>query len=103
LGRYGDEVDPDADKKAFNEMKRVLKPHGILIFTTTITRAMPSIAFNAHRIYSHGMIKLLCDGLQPEEEKFYNRKIGGFCSYDQITALPREWDVYCGCWSKLVR
>ncbi len=51
LGRYGDEFDLDGDKKAFNEMIRVLKPGGRLVFSTTVTRSTPSLAFNAHRIY----------------------------------------------------
>lgn len=100
LGRYGDEFDIDADKKAFAEMKRVLKPGGTLIFTTTMTRARPSIAFNGHRIYNLPMIHSLCDGLQLHEERFFSHRRGGFCSIDQITMQEKKWDVYCGCWTK---
>lgn len=101
LGRYGDEFDLDADKKAFNEMVRVLKPGGVLIFTTTITRSGPSIVFNVHRIYNHQMIRALCDGLELNEEKFFSHRIGNFCSLEEVTDLPGGWDVYCGCWTKV--
>lgn len=100
LGRYGDEIDMDGDKKAFDEMVRVLKPGGHLIFSTTITRNKPSIAFNAHRIYNLKMIKLFCDNLICENEKFYSRKKGDFCSLNEVTIKPGVWDVYCGCYKK---
>ena len=100
LGRYGDEFDVDADKKAFQEMIRVLKPGGHLIFTTTITRAQPCLAYNAHRIYSYEMLRAFCDNLICIEEKFYSHRIQGFCSWEEFTTEPNVWDVYCGCWQK---
>lgn len=100
LGRYGDEFDLDADKKAFSEMIRVLKPNGRLIFTTTISRSQPSIAFNAHRIYNYEMLRTLCAKLTYEEEKFYSHRLGGFCALEEVTTEPKQWDVYCGCWKK---
>jgi SAM-dependent methyltransferase len=100
LGRYGDEIDSSADQKAFVEMVRVLKPGGRLVFTTTITRAQPSIAFNAHRIYNHEMLRSFCAGLKCVEEKFYSHRLQGFCSPDEVTADPKGWDVYLGCWEK---
>ena len=101
LGRYGDAFDIEADKKAFKEMIRVLKPNGRIIFTTTITHAKPSIAFNAHRIYSYKMIRELCSAsLVCEDEKFYSNKIANFCSLQKVTLHQNEWDVYCGCWKK---
>jgi SAM-dependent methyltransferase len=101
LGRYGDEIDPSADQKAFAEMVRVLKPGGRLVFTTTISRARPSIAFNAHRIYRYEMLHSFCTGLICVEEKFYSHKRQGFCSPEEITADPKGWDVYMGCWEKI--
>jgi len=100
LGRYGDEFDPEADGKAFEEMIRVLKVGGHLVFSTTITNAKPNIAFNAHRIYSYEMIHQFCDGLTNIDEKFYSHKIGGWCKLDEITREAMVWDVYCGCWRK---
>jgi len=100
LGRYGDAFDLDADKKAFNEMIRVLKPGGALVFTTAITGAAPSICFNAHRIYDYKMIGALCDGLELGKEEFYSHKLRSVCSIEQISNVPTVWDVYCGCWIK---
>jgi len=100
LGRYGDEFDLDADKKAFKEMIRVLKPGGYLIFTTGITRAQPSIAFNANRNYGYDMIRAFCEDLICVGEKFYSHKIKDFCLLEEVTKEPNLWDTYCGCWKK---
>jgi ubiquinone/menaquinone biosynthesis C-methylase UbiE len=100
LGRYGDEIDGRADAQAFAEMIRVLKPGGHLVFSTTLTRAHPSIAFNAHRIYNQKNIQALCSGLTCREERFYSHSKRCFCSPEEVTAEPKQWDVYCGCWRK---
>jgi len=102
LGRYGDDFDIDADIKTFDEMRRVLKPGGKLIFSTTITRSAPSIAFNRHRIYNKKMIDNFVKDMEMISEKFYSRTFGKFVSsYDEITSLPNNnWDVYCGCYKK---
>jgi hypothetical protein len=54
LGRYGDALDPDGDIKAIEEMKRVMKAGGDLLFVTPVGRSR--IEFNAHRIYSYEQI-----------------------------------------------
>jgi len=54
LGRYGDEIDPSGDIKSINELKRVLKPGGDLLFVTPVGK--PRIEFNAHRIYSYEQV-----------------------------------------------
>jgi len=100
LGRYGDEFDIDADRKAFDEMIRVLKPGGMLMFSTTITRSAPSIAFNAHRIYDYAMIRSFCAHLECVEEGFFSNALASACSLDQVVDKPATWDVYCGCWKK---
>ncbi|MGI9032836.1 MAG: class I SAM-dependent methyltransferase [Acidimicrobiales bacterium] len=104
LGRYGDDFDIDADLKAFGEMLRVLKPGGRIIFTTTVRRGEPLLAFNAHRIYSFDLLRSLTSGLSCEEERFFSRSKGGFCALSELplTDSPDggSWDVYCGCWRK---
>ncbi len=54
LGRYGDSIDPDGDIKAINELKRVSKNTGNILFVTPVGK--PKIEFNAHRIYSYEQI-----------------------------------------------
>lgn len=100
LGRYGDEFDPDADKKAFYEMVRVLKPGGHIVFTTGITRARPCIVFNAHRIYNYNMLREFCSDLICIDEKFFMRKIKKLGALDEITSDLGIWDSYFGCWQK---
>ncbi len=100
LGRYGDDFDIDADKRAFGEMLRVLKPGGSIVFTTSISNAPPSIAFNAHRIYNHEMIQQFCDGLVCEDEMFISMVERKFCSMEEVTKEPELFDIYCGCWRK---
>jgi SAM-dependent methyltransferase len=62
LGRYGDPIDPDGDIKAINELKRVVKKNGHLIFVTPV--GVPRIQFNAHRIYSYEMVLDLFSGFK---------------------------------------
>lgn len=54
LGRYGDEINPDADLLAINELKRVLKVNGHLFFVVPV--GVPRVYFNSHRVYSYEMI-----------------------------------------------
>jgi SAM-dependent methyltransferase len=100
LGRYGDALDWQGDQKALAEMRRVLKPGGRLIFSTTIHRAQPAIAFNPHRIYTHEMLKSFCKGMICIEEKFYSHGQRSYCSFAAVTNDPKWWDVYLGCWQK---
>lgn len=102
LGRYGDEIDLDADKKALLEIARVLKKNGSLIFTTEIKRGGGAIAFNAHRIYSLEALRerLKDAGFLPEDERFFSRRLNAFCASGEITNKPKDRDIYLGCWKK---
>jgi SAM-dependent methyltransferase len=62
LGRYGDPIDADGDIKAINELKRVVKKNGHLIFVTPV--GLPRIQYNAHRIYSYEMVMDLFKGFK---------------------------------------
>jgi SAM-dependent methyltransferase len=54
LGRYGDPIDANGDKKAMDELARVLAPGGSLLFVVPIGN--PRIEFNAHRVYNYQTI-----------------------------------------------
>jgi len=49
LGRYGDPIDPLGDRKAANELSRVLGKEGRLLFVVPVGK--PRVCFNAHRVY----------------------------------------------------
>jgi SAM-dependent methyltransferase len=49
LGRYGDPIDPRADRKFMHTLRRVLSPGGRLYFSVPVGR--PRLEFNAHRVY----------------------------------------------------
>jgi SAM-dependent methyltransferase len=102
LGRYGDDLDLDADRAAMAEMIRALRPGGWLVFSTTVTRGAPAIVFNAHRIYDVAMIERLCAGLEKVEERFFSLRARGPVSPAEVTTEPGVWDVYCGAWRKPV-
>lgn len=100
LGRYGDALDLDADRKACEEMKRVLKPGGALILSTQITRGQPSIAFNAGRAYSRDILHGFFSGMRCVEEKYFSHELLRFCAYDEITDCSDMSGIYLGCWEK---
>ena len=100
MGRYRDEVDLDADLKAFNEMRRVLKPGGIILFTVAMVAGRPSLAWNARRNYSYEMMADFCEGLELVEEKFFDRRALRHCTREELTTDPEFFDYYFGCWRK---
>jgi SAM-dependent methyltransferase len=55
LGRYGEPLDYNGDLKAINELKRVLKPEGTLLFVVPVGK--PRLIYNAHRIYSYDQVR----------------------------------------------
>lgn len=65
LGRYGDPIDTEGDIKAINEIKRVMRREGDLLFVVPVGK--PRIIFNAHRIYSFDQIIEYFSGFKLEE------------------------------------
>lgn len=97
LGRYGDPLDPTGDLKAIDELKRIVKPGGDVLFVTPVGRSR--IEFNAHRIYSYEQIinyfaplQLMEFSLIPDE--------GGLIA-NASPKLVMEQQYGCGCfWFK---
>ncbi len=100
LGRYGDAVDLDADRRAAAEMRRVLRPGGTLVVTTSLTAGRPTLAFNAHRIYGLQQARALFAGMERVDERFFSHRAGAQVALDGVTRRPRDWDVYCACLRK---
>ena len=55
LGRYGDPLDVNGDRRALAELQRVVAPGGSLLIVVPVGE--PRIQFNAHRIYDPAMIE----------------------------------------------
>ena len=96
LGRYGDTLDPDGDIKAINELKRVVRPGGTLIFVSPIGQS--KIEFNAHRIYSYDQVIKLFEGMNLREFSLVPddfKKYGLIKNADKNMADTQTWG--CGC------
>lgn len=96
LGRYGDEINPDGDIKAINELKRVLKKGGNLIFV--VPTGKPRIQYNAHRIYSYEMIMDYFKGLKLVEFSLIPDNANETGMIKNATAqMVAEQQYGCGC------
>jgi SAM-dependent methyltransferase len=93
LGRYGDEIDPEGDVKAINELKRVLQPGGNLLFVTPVGE--PRIMYNAHRIYSFEQIIELFSGLELVEFSLIPDSGGLIEKADPLLVARQKYG--CGC------
>lgn len=75
LGRYGDLHDPFGSEKAIKELKRVVKPGGILLISVPVD-SENKIYFNAHRAFTRDYILKLFEGFTLLEEKYiYGNKM----------------------------
>jgi SAM-dependent methyltransferase len=97
LGRYGDPLDYDGDILAINELKRVLKVGGNLLFVVPLG-AKDIICFNAHRIYSKTQVVNLFSDLKLMEFSFIPEfeKDGGIIKNPSDILLDRQF-YGCGC------
>jgi SAM-dependent methyltransferase len=95
LGRYGDALDPDGDKKAMRELSRVVAPKGQLLFVVPVGR--PRICFNAHRIYSYEQIVTGFSALQLVEFRLVPDlpQDGGLIEAKPHVVAAQEYG--CGC------
>ena len=97
LGRYGDVIDAKGDLKAINELKRVVRPGGDVLFVTPV--GTPRIEYNAHRVYSYEQIISYFAPLQLIEFAIIPDE-GGFIDNADV-ALAAKQNYGCGCfWFK---
>ncbi len=97
LGRYGDPVDIDGDKKAARELSRVLAKNGRLIVAIPVGR--PRIQYNAHRIYSHEQVMEMFSELTLLEHALVPDGLAedGLIQ-NPNSALINAQDYGCGCY-----
>lgn len=96
LGRYGDELNANGDIKAINEIKRVIKEDGYLIFVVPVGK--PKIQFNAHRIYAYEqIIKYFSDFKLKEFSLIPDNAIDSGMVLNADKALASTQDYACGC------
>ncbi len=96
LGRYGDPLDVDGDKKAAKELARVVAPGGTFIFVAPVGK--PRIEFNAHRIYSYEQVLELFPSLTLKEFSLVSdnfKETGLIKNAPKEIVANQEWA--CGC------
>lgn len=96
LGRYGDRLDPDGDRKAIVELKRVLAPGGALLVVVPV--GVTKIMFNAHRVYSYDQVMEYFSDLVLDEFALVpdSPEQGGLIRH--ATKVAADAQVYgCGC------
>lgn len=69
LGRYGDTVNSFGSEESVEELKRVVKIGGTLIFSVPVDR-VNTVYFNAHRAFTRKYILSLFDGFELLEEQY---------------------------------
>lgn len=93
LGRYGDPIDIEGDKKGLENMRKVLKPGGKFYLSVPI--GPQRIEFNAHRVFS---LKYLLGLLQPNFtlDRFSYVDDGGDL-HEEVALTQTAIESNCGC------
>ena len=93
LGRYGDFLDFEADKKAAAEISRVLRPGGFLFLVTPT--GIPAIHFNAHKVYGKSEIQHMFKNFNLVEFSFLKELKGGIINQPSQSLIESE-NYGCG-------
>lgn len=100
LGKYGEEFDINADRKAIGNIADSLVAGGHFIFTTTIGEKA-IVWFNAHRVYSHEILHDMAEANGFDIVKERVILIGNDTSFQELADGPiGDINWYCGCWRK---
>lgn len=98
LGRYGDPIDSNGDIKAINELKRICKEGGNILFVTPVGKE--KIIFNAHRIYAFDTInKLFGDNFELKEFSLVtdDHEFVENLNLNEAGSLVEKQNYACGC------
>ncbi|MFB0562662.1 MAG: DUF268 domain-containing protein [Candidatus Lokiarchaeia archaeon] len=71
LGRYGDPLDKEGDKKAIKEIKRILKPKGKLLLSVPYGK---SAITKLNRVYDANQLQSILKGFKIEREDYFFKK-----------------------------
>lgn len=95
LGRYGEDIDTEADLKSISELKRVLARGGDFLFVVPVGR--PKVIFNLHRIYSYDQIIGYFKDLKLMEFALIPDKTPGNLIRNAPGDLADKQEYGCGC------
>lgn len=104
LGRYGDEIDVNGDRKAIAELIRVLQVGGYLLLVFPMGK--PRIQFNAHRIYSYDQAMQYLKPLSVKRFEFVPddfQRHGLLSSPEKGFVDKQKWGCGCFLLTKLER
>jgi SAM-dependent methyltransferase len=97
LGRYGDPLDANGDLQAIKELKRVVRPGGVLYFV--VPTGVPGFYFNAHRVYAaQSVLGYFEDQFDLEEFYFIPGPIETPPMLNPDLAETRNYEYGCGCY-----
>ncbi|RAP32289.1 hypothetical protein DID76_00735 [Candidatus Marinamargulisbacteria bacterium SCGC AG-414-C22] len=93
LGRYGDQIDPDAYIELIKNIQRILKPNGKCYFSVPVGKQR--VEFNAHRVFNAQYILSLFDQCDLKSSSFIDDQF----NFTENITVPDSNQFYyeCGC------
>jgi SAM-dependent methyltransferase len=97
LARYGDPLDANGDLKAISELKRVVRPGGLLYFV--VPTGVPGVYFNAHRVYAaQSILGYFEDQFDLQEFYFIPGPLESPPLLNPTLSETRNYEYGCGCY-----